>query len=170
MKITKTIALFALTSVLMVSCKNETAPTDETVVATEETQVQPVQLATASFSIEGMSCAVGCANHIEKKLAKLDGVKKAEVDYEAKKATVDYDANKVTPELLTQTVEEAADGKTYKVLDMHNGADHAMLFNKDKKKKKKEAAAKENASKDEKKACGTEKKAGCCSAKKAESV
>lgn len=169
MKITKTIALFALTSFLMVSCKNETAATDETVVAIEETQEQPAQLATASFSIEGMSCAVGCANHIEKKLAKLDGVQKAEVDYEAKKATVEYDANKVTPEVLTQTVEAAADGKTYKVLDMHNGADHAMLFNKEKKKKKKEAA-KENGSTDEKKACGTEKKAGCCSSKKAETL
>jgi len=169
MKITRTIALFALTSFLMVSCKNETAATDETVVAIEETQEQPAQLATASFSIEGMSCAVGCANHIEKKLAKLDGVQKAEVDYEAKKATVKYDANKVTPEVLTQTVEAAADGKTYKVLDMHNGADHAMLFNKEKKKKKKEAA-KENGSTDEKKACGTEKKAGCCSSKKAETL
>ena len=167
MKITKTLALFALTSFLMVSCKNETAETTET-AATEQTQEQPAQLATASFSIEGMSCAVGCANHIEKKLAKLDGVQKAEVDFEAKKATVEYDANKVTPELLTQTVEEAADGKAYKVLDMHNGADHAMLFNKDKKKKKK--AAKESETSDEKKACGTEKKAGCCSSKKVETL
>lgn len=168
MKITKTIALFALTSFLMVSCKNETGETTET-AATEQTQEQPAQLATASFSIEGMSCEVGCANHLEKKLAKLDGVQKAEVDYEAKKATVEYDANKVTPALLTQTVEEAADGKTYKVLDMHNSADHAMLFNKDKKKKKK-AAAKENETSNEKKSCGREKKAGCCSSKKAETL
>ncbi|MDD2985599.1 cation transporter [Flavobacterium sp.] len=168
MKITKTIALFALTSFLMISCKNETAETKES-ATTEETQDQPAQLATASFSIEGMSCEVGCANHIEKKLAKLEGVQKAEVDFEAKKATVEYDANKVTPELLTQTVEGAADGKTYKVLDMNNSADQAMLFNKDKKKKKK-GAAKESETSDEKKSCGTEKKAGCCASKKAETL
>ena len=167
MKITKTLALFALTSFLMVSCKNETAETKES-ATTEETQDQPAQLATASFSIEGMSCEVGCANHIEKKLAKLEGVQKAEVDFEAKKATVEYDANKVTPELLTQTVEGAADGKTQKVLDRNNSEDQAMLFNKDKKKKKK--AAKESETSDEKKACGTEKKAGCCSSKKVETL
>ena len=42
----------------------------------------------------------------------------AEIDFEAKKATVEYDANKITPDILVQTVEGAADGKTYKVSDV----------------------------------------------------
>lgn len=104
---------------MMVSCKNETKEnTDNPTATTEETQVQPAQLATASFTVEGMHCEVGCAGHLEKKLAKLDGVQKAEIDFEAKKATVEYDANKITPEILVQTVEGAADGKTYKVSDV----------------------------------------------------
>ncbi|MBA4154312.1 heavy metal-associated domain-containing protein [Flavobacterium sp.] len=128
MKFTKKIALFAFTILSIVSCKKEATET----ATTEQTQEQPAQLATASFTIEGMSCEVGCANHLEKKLAKLNGVQKAEVDFEAKKATIEYDANKVTPEVLVQTVEGAADGKTYKVSDMTNSADHALLFTKEK--------------------------------------
>jgi copper chaperone CopZ len=89
---------------------------------------------------------VGCAGHLEKKLAKLDGVQKAEIDFEAKKATIEYDANVLTTEVLVQTVENAADGKTYKVSDVVNTADKAMLFNKDKKKKKATDFKKENAS------------------------
>ncbi|MBC8883520.1 heavy-metal-associated domain-containing protein [Flavobacterium piscinae] len=76
----------------------------------------------------------------------MEGVQKAEIDFEAKKATIEYDANILTPEILVQTVENAADGKTYKVSDVVNTADKAMLLNKDKKKKKakKEEATKEN--------------------------
>jgi len=166
MKFTKKIALFAFTILSIVSCKKEATET----ATTEQTQEQPAQLATASFTIEGMSCEVGCANHLEKKLAKLDGVEKAEVDFEAKKATVEYDANKVTPEVLVQTVEGAADGKTYKVSDMTNSADHALLFTKEKKKKKTADSKKENASSEEKKGCEPEKKSGCCSAKKVETL
>jgi len=104
MKITKMIAAVALTSVVMGSCKNETTKTDET-VATEQTQDQPAQLATASFSIEGMHCEVGCAAVIQKKLAKLEGVQDAKIDFEGKTATITYDANKQTPEIMVQTVQ-----------------------------------------------------------------
>lgn len=104
MKITKMIAAIALTSVVMGSCKNETTKTDET-VATEQTKDQPAQLATASFSIEGMHCEVGCAGIIQKKLAKLEGVQNAEVDFKGKTATITYDANKQTPEIMVQTVQ-----------------------------------------------------------------
>lgn len=119
MKISHLLSVITLSSLMMVSCKNETKEnTDNPTATTEETQVQPAQLATASFTVEGMHCEVGCAGHLEKKLAKLDGVQKAEIDFEAKKATVEYDANKITPEILVQTVEGATDGKTYKVSDV----------------------------------------------------
>ena len=38
--------------------------------------------AKAEFGIEGMTCAMGCAKTIEKKMAKMDGVKSAKVDFE----------------------------------------------------------------------------------------
>lgn len=112
MKITKMIAAIALTSVVMVSCKNETAKNDET-STTEQTQDQPAQLATTSFTIEGMHCEVGCAGVIQKKLAKLEGVQEAKVDFEGKTATITYDANKQTPEVMVQTVQNISED--YKV-------------------------------------------------------
>ena len=112
MKITQMIAAITLTSVVMVSCKNETAKEDAT-VATEQTPEQPAQLATASFTIEGMHCEVGCAGVIQKKLAKLEGVQDAKVDFAGKTATITYDANKQTPEIMVQTVQNISDD--YKV-------------------------------------------------------
>ena len=55
--------------------------------------------------ITGMTCA-SCANRIERKLNKLDGVN-ATVNYATEKATVDYDMEAVTPELLLEAVEAA---------------------------------------------------------------
>jgi Cu+-exporting ATPase len=55
--------------------------------------------------ITGMTCA-SCANRIERKLNKLEGVT-ASVNYATEKATVDYDAAAVAPEQLVAAVEAA---------------------------------------------------------------
>ena len=55
--------------------------------------------------ITGMTCA-SCANRIERKLNKLDGVT-ASVNYATEKATVAYAAGAVLPEQLVETVESA---------------------------------------------------------------
>ena len=55
--------------------------------------------------IAGMTCA-SCANRIERKLNKLDGVS-ASVNYATEKATVDYDAAAVDPQQLIAAVEAA---------------------------------------------------------------
>ncbi|MDX6685037.1 MAG: P-type Cu+ transporter, partial [Baekduia sp.] len=55
--------------------------------------------------ITGMTCA-SCANRIERKLNKLDGVT-ASVNYATEKATVDFDAAAVDPERLVATVQAA---------------------------------------------------------------
>ncbi len=55
--------------------------------------------------ITGMTCA-SCANRIERKLNKLDGVT-ATVNYATEKATVEYDAGAVDPEQLLGAVEAA---------------------------------------------------------------
>ena len=72
---------------------------------------------TASFAIEGMTCAVGCAKTIEKKLAESEGVEKATVDFDKKLATVTFDKSVQNPTSLTQVIEGVADGKTYKVVN-----------------------------------------------------
>ena len=55
--------------------------------------------------ITGMTCA-SCANRIERRLNKLDGVT-ATVNYATEKAAVDYDAAAVEPEQLVAAVEAA---------------------------------------------------------------
>lgn len=59
---------------------------------------------TIELSIDGMTCA-SCANRIERKLNKLDGVT-ATVNFATEKARVEYGAD-VTPQALLATVEEA---------------------------------------------------------------
>jgi mercuric ion binding protein len=117
LKLTLVIALFSLT---IWSCKNETEPQVKT-VEVEETNAKneiadDAVLAKAEFNIEGMTCAIGCAKTIEKKLAKMDGVKSAKVDFDKKLAQVEYDDAKVTTTSLESTVTKASD--TYSVNDM----------------------------------------------------
>ena len=60
------------------------------------------------LSIGGMTCA-SCANRIERKLNKLDGVS-ASVNYATEKATVDFDAGATAPRELVAAVEAAGYG------------------------------------------------------------
>lgn len=122
MKFTKIIASLAIAGLVFVSCKKEedknlanikpleTASKEHKAIAAENVQ-------TASFEIEGMTCAMGCAKTIEKELSNLDGVEKATVDFDKKTATVVFDKTVQNQENLTKTVQGTGDGKTYKVLN-----------------------------------------------------
>ena len=59
---------------------------------------------------------MGCAKTIEKKLAKMEGVKFAKVDFDKKSAIVKYDEAIVTSSSLENTVTNAGD--TYTVNNM----------------------------------------------------
>lgn len=120
MNIKKSIVTLVLTSVLFVGCKEKSTETVSTEAATTEApkvkkEIAAANLQTASFSVEGMTCAIGCAKTIQEDLTGLDGVQKATVDFDTKLATVTFDKTVQTPEKLTKVVEAAADGKTYKV-------------------------------------------------------
>lgn len=121
MKITKTIVALAFVSLLMTSCKKEAATTETITQKTAETPKKEVVIAaenvqTASFEIEGMTCAIGCAKTIEEELSGLEGVQKATVNFDSKKATVVFDKSIQNQDNLTKVVEATADGKTYKVV------------------------------------------------------
>ena len=125
MNFTKSIAAIALTGLLFVSCKKSTAETTSVATATTETSAPKVKkeiaaanLQTASFKVEGMTCAVGCAKTIQEELSGLDGVQTATVDFDKKLATVTFDKTVQTPENLTKVVQATGDGKTYKVSNM----------------------------------------------------
>lgn len=124
MNFTKSIAIIALSGLLFASCKenkeevkNETASTETTAPKVKK-EIAAANLQTASFTIEGMTCAIGCAKTIQEELTGLDGVQDAKVDFDKKLATVTFDKTVQTLESLTKVVEETGDGKTYKVSNM----------------------------------------------------
>jgi periplasmic mercuric ion binding protein len=171
MNFTKSILALALSGMLFISCKETGSAAknegNNAVAATEKTPVSTEKLETASFNIDGMTCSIGCAKTIEKELAGTAGVQKATVDFDKKTATVEFDNSVQTPESLVKIVEEAADGKTYKVSNVHASKDHAMLMPQDQEKEKKETK-KAKAKKGDKSADATTAsgKPACCSAKK----
>jgi copper chaperone CopZ len=123
MNFKKSIVTLLLTSVLFVGCKEKSTEKvskeiTETASPKVKKEIAAANLQTASFSVEGMTCAIGCAKTIQEDLTGLDGVQKATVDFDTKLATVTFDKTVQTPEKLTKVVEAAADGKTYKVSNM----------------------------------------------------
>jgi len=123
MKTLKTLSIIAIMALVFTSCKNETQPEVKTVdVETTKKDVATTldpnaTYAKVEFGIDGMTCAMGCAKTIEKKMAKMEGVKSAKVDFDKNLAMVEYDESKVTPKSLEETVTKVAD--IYKVKDMH---------------------------------------------------
>ncbi|MEM1001286.1 MAG: heavy metal-associated domain-containing protein [Bacteroidota bacterium] len=124
MKAIKNLVLVMALSITVVACKNNQEPEVKTVEvaysekseATEKKLDPNATFAKVEFSIDGMTCEMGCAKTIEKKMAKMDGVKSAKVDFNKELAMVEYDEAVVTPESLEATVSKA--GSVYKVRDM----------------------------------------------------
>ncbi|GEM56546.1 hypothetical protein B0A58_13845 [Flavobacterium branchiophilum NBRC 15030 = ATCC 35035] len=117
----KTILLFSLSvcTLLFVNCKKEEEKKEVTIEKKVETLQNPIAADAATshadLTIDGMSCAIGCAKTIEDKLNHTEGVSKAKVDFDKKTASIDFDGNVQTPEKLIAVIEAEADGKTYKV-------------------------------------------------------
>jgi mercuric ion binding protein len=119
----KSILTITLASLLFVGCKEKTteATSDaktENNVPKEKKEIAAANLQTANFSIEGMTCEIGCAKTIEKELNGLDGVQKATIDFEKKSATISFDKTILKTENISKVVEATGDGKTYKVSNM----------------------------------------------------
>ncbi len=131
MKILKGISMFSLTAVLLVGCKQTSNSQEEVTpenINAEQASSNEISgtIQKATFQVEGMACAVGCAKVIEKKLAHMDGVKAATVDFESKTATIEFDDARQTPETITKTVEEIANG-AYTVENLIVSKDLAVL-------------------------------------------
>lgn len=120
MNVPKNILIVSLMALFVMNCKNDAkqpeVKTVETATEASATTNPNATYAKAEFKIDGMTCAVGCAATIEKKMAKMDGVKWAKVDFDKKLAMVEYDIAKVSPTNLVETVAKVGDA--YKVSDM----------------------------------------------------
>ena len=180
MKLTNTLGCIALSALFFVSCKqnsNEQSAKEngnDTLKKTEQTTASAQASGIkekATFQIEGMTCAMGCAKTIEGKLAKLDGVSSAKVDFESKTATVEFDNGKQNPESIKETVEKIANG-AYKVENMTSNKESAMVFQEKKQDKKASCCAKDAkkegksyGDKEAKNTVSKDKKEGSCCAK-----
>ena len=121
-KIIKVLKLtFPLVSilVLILNCKpNKEAEiilvgTANSQIHNETPQTEGLNYATATFTIKGMSCEMGCARAIENKLSKLEGMSKASVNFQDEEATVKFDANKINETLLVSTVASVSKTSSY---------------------------------------------------------
>ena len=127
MKKTKFILTAVVIFYMTINCKNSSKAEVKTVKSgtTEIIETSEViagnfedieNYAIAEFTIKGMKCPMGCAKPIEKKLAKLEGVLSAQVDFEKELARVEFDADKINKEVLLNTV--ASVNNAFSVHDM----------------------------------------------------
>lgn len=119
MKLIKFILTLIIITTFTFSCKNEKQPEVKTVETVTEVAKETDPNATyakAEFTIEGMTCQIGCAATIQKRISKMEGVKSATVNFDKKLAMVEYNTAKVNPTALEETVTKVSD--TYKVSDM----------------------------------------------------
>ena len=61
-------------------------------------------LAFASFTVDGMSCAVSCPVQIKTALTGLDGVSDVAVNFETKEIQVKFAASEVTPDQMVEAI------------------------------------------------------------------
>jgi len=164
----KNLSVVLILAFIITACKNDAQPEVKTVdveVAKKEVSetLDPnATYAKVEFGIDGMTCAMGCAKTIEKKMAKMEGVKSAKVDFDKRLAMVEYDEAKVSPESLEETVTSVAD--IYKVKDMKK----VDNFEGEKKACKEDCdkACCANKTEAEKKACKEDCNKACCAKEK----
>jgi periplasmic mercuric ion binding protein len=117
MNISKSIITVLFLVLSISSCKKNETEANSNVSATisKKPIAENAKIETASFTIDGMTCAIGCAKTIEKKLNQTEGVQTATVDFDKKIGSVSFDSAIQNKEKLTKIIEAAADGATYKV-------------------------------------------------------
>ena len=121
----------------------------ETTAQSTDTNQEAVKNTAMSMSIEGMTCAMGCARAIEVELKNVEGVSSAVVDFESATASIEFNPGLVSEAGLLDFVNDYRDG-SFKAT--------TLAANKSDKSKKSCCASKAKAcSESEKKACSESK-------------
>lgn len=144
----------------------------ETTAQSKETTQKVAQNTEMSMSIEGMTCAMGCARAIEVELNNLEGVQNAIVNFDDENATLSYNTALTSETKIVDFVNNYRNG-TFKAKATTKNCDYNCkkdcCKNKksccDSKKKSCSEADKAKCEKD-KKACSAEQKAKCTAEKK----
>ncbi|MBL18853.1 MAG: hypothetical protein CMC82_03360 [Flavobacteriaceae bacterium] len=105
---------FYILILTILSCASKN-PEEKTISQSDEAAVtmSDENLSKISFQVEGMTCEVGCAARIEKKVAAMEGVAMSKVDFEAKTAFVSFDPTTTSFDKVKTTIESL--GVDYKV-------------------------------------------------------
>ena len=82
----------------------------ETTAQSTDTTQEVVKNSVMTMSIEGMTCAMGCARTIETELKNVDGVNSAVVDFESATASVEFNSGLVSETGLIDFVNDYRDG------------------------------------------------------------
>ena len=105
-----------LSIVFLWGCQNKLVPKVIEVPISQESPKKIEALgekAYAKLSIEGMTCAIGCAVTIEKKLQRTSGIVSAKVDFESNTGWVTYDATMLNLDKISSVVKST--GASYSV-------------------------------------------------------
>ena len=82
----------------------------ETTAQSTDTTQEVVKNSLMTMSIEGMTCAMGCALAIENELKNVEGVSSAVVDFESATASVEFNSGLVSETGLIDFVNDYRDG------------------------------------------------------------
>jgi len=108
--------ILLITIVVTISCK-QAIPEIKIIEITkaQEVVLNSDNLIKSELKITGMTCAIGCAATIEKKLNKTPGIQSAKVDFENAIAQIIFDPNWIKDQELTNIIQEV--GSAYEVTD-----------------------------------------------------
>ena len=113
MEFLKNILSVTFILIILSSCMNDKKAEIKTINLSSEKINQKLDpnavYSKAEFNIKGMTCEMGCAKTIEKKLAKMDGVKSANVDFKNELASVEFDVAKLNTSSITKAVSQVSD-------------------------------------------------------------
>ena len=88
----------------------------------------------AEFTVSGMTCAA-CANRVEKRLNKLDGVNKATVNFALESATVDFNPDEINVNEMKSTITKLGYKLEVKSDEQDSSTDHRLQEIEQQKKK-----------------------------------
>jgi len=106
----KYIALLAVILITYSACNNA-GNSSASFPVEHETAIGAVASTVADIGVDGMTCAIGCAKMLEKKLAATEGVTIATVDFDAKLATIEYDKTKIKDKQIVALIQELNSGQ-----------------------------------------------------------
>jgi mercuric ion binding protein len=110
----KRISILLCCILSFVSCKQK-GPEVKTIEVTvpQEIVLNTEALVKSELQITGMTCAIGCAASIEKKLKATPGVQSATVSFESELAQIVFDPNWIQDQELSTVIQSV--GPLYKV-------------------------------------------------------